>query len=464
MVTRNSATTQNLQEKFRGEKTSSESKITILKGKKFEGVVLFFSFDIVGSTVFKTQKTDDWINSFQDAFSHLNSQVITNVGGAVIWRILGDEIIYVLSLKNKEMLEEAIEGVNLALVKVNRELHNSLLSFKAAAWIGNVSASEKAKYYNQSFEYHLDITHGRIIYEFIGNDIDIGFRIKQKTFSGQLFLSFELAYFLLQNGELSKKIILLGYEMLKGVWNGKSYPMIVYYDSDNGKEYIESLPYDILKTNTLIHDYYNNFRDFSTNRIKQIFDKIREEIGLNDKIKAISSTLTSTQGSLMDAMNNDYKLHMHIAVVCCDFETNEVLIARRAEERDKMPGKWEFGCAKAIKSGHLYDTVVQEYERDFKGLKMQLLGIDSRNDKCPRPYAIYEIPLNKDGNESDKGVIVYAKIINKPDTAANPEKHQEIRFLSKEELPAFLKENKNLVPDFEDTINHAFDLMEESQV
>lgn len=447
------------------ENTQNEEKIKKIE-PTFQGIILFFSYDFVNSTYYKTQNVAKWMDIFNDVFGDLNDRVMEAMPGAVIWRILGDEIIYVVNVNNEDTLCEYIRLIYKILFEENKWLDKKKieLSFKCAAWIGLVSNQDKSEFYNRTLQYDIDLAHGRSIFEFIGNDIDAGFRIKQKTFSGQLILSFELASLYIQKIQQNEQIIILGYSELKGIWNGRLYPIIIYYDKKYffQKNYMDTLPYDIVHANSLIAQYYAKIEKTYDSKIVQTqLEKITSDIGLKEKMDLLRKSLdTPPTGWLVDAMRNRHELYLHIAVVCCCFDEKRVLIAQRSSERDKLSGVWEFGCAKAVKSECINTTVIKDYEKDFPGIKMELIMNKKREKNYPKPYAIYEVPLREDSSQSDKGIIVYAKILNTSlDEIKKTAKHQQLKFITEDELDDFCSKTEYLVPDFKDTLQYAFNLI-----
>lgn len=69
--------------------------------------------------------------------------------------------------------------------------------------------------------------------DFLGSDIDLGFRISKFSHQNVLTLDAKLTYLLLHHKETIKKEIedclkIVDYQMLKGVWRNHKYPIIWY--------------------------------------------------------------------------------------------------------------------------------------------------------------------------------------------------------------------------------------------
>ena len=56
-------------------------------------VELFFSFDIVNSTAYKTLNFTGWSQVIIALFSEIQKRVVKKMPSAEMWRILGDEVI-----------------------------------------------------------------------------------------------------------------------------------------------------------------------------------------------------------------------------------------------------------------------------------------------------------------------------------------------------------------------------------
>lgn len=453
-------------------------------------VVLFFSYDIVGSTKYKALHPGSWAGEIKKAFESIKRRVNSELSEAYIWRVLGDEIIFVMKVSGKQMKfsEQAILSDSVAVIyKILQEATDEIesgtkeLSLKAAAWIGIVSDEEHyetdtkipKKYKNLFYKYTVDETRNRKIFEFMGNDIDAGFRIKQFTYSRQLVLSFELAYLIkkfISHGECKNiELIHMGYKPLKGIWYDRPYPIIWYYDKSYKKvDFLQSLPYDAETDNSLIKDYGLKHSCRYNFKKKELFEKIANDLGLCDKLMIIKQTLKNVEKSIEinDWLYNEDELHLHLAAVCCDFKNKRVFIAKRSTARGKYSACWEFGCAKANKSQGYIECIKKEYEDDF-GLKIKIMVSSDRGEQCPTPYALYEINENSEEFQSDKGIIVYAKIMNDNiDEFANKKdykKHECSLLLTEEAARKFLSENEESVPDFKDTIMHAFAIMKKDE-
>lgn len=65
-------------------------------------VEMFFSFDIVNSTAYKTLNFTGWSQVIIVLFSKIQQSVAKKMPSAEMWRILGDEVIFIVPIREKE--------------------------------------------------------------------------------------------------------------------------------------------------------------------------------------------------------------------------------------------------------------------------------------------------------------------------------------------------------------------------
>lgn len=461
------------------------------------GVTLFFSFDIVNSTDYKQKDALLWPKRINGILEFIEKNVNVLLPGSAIWRILGDEIIFIIPVQNLEVLYGMILAIRKILVQTIDEIHSwdsyRILSLKAVAWIAfitdnvdeddsnNVNTvaqqSGESKWYNYSLIYHIDSIHGRYISEFIGNDIDCGFRLRDYSVKGMLFVSFELAFLINQeilkssnsnnSGEENQNVCLkiLGFKKLKGIWNNRPYPIIWCSSAKNNKGLLSDITYDLFESNRLISEFKSNlngngiYPSYYFTDINIALEKVCADMGLNDKIEFLIKQMNTKELQIAsDLLRDDDLLQFHLVAVCCDVDQEKVLVIKRSSSRSILPGYWEFGCAKVQKDKTIEESIKEKYEKDFLNLTFNIQKSKTRIDS-PVPYALFEIPNSSGAKEykSDKGVIIMAKVDNANGVSLNNARHSEIRWIGKEDVDKFCQEESRfLVSDFKDTINAAF--------
>lgn len=457
------------------------------------GVTLFFSFDIVNSTDYKQKDALLWPKRINGILEFIEKNVNVLLPGSAIWRILGDEIIFIIPVQNLGVLYGMILAIRKILVQTIDEIHSwdsyRILSLKAVAWIAFITdnvnmvaqQSGESKWYNYSLIYHIDSIHGRYISEFIGNDIDCGFRLRDYSVKGMLFVSFELAFLINKeilkssnsnnSGEENQNVCLqiLGFKKLKGIWNNRPYPIIWCSSAKNNEGLLSDITYDLFESNRFISEFKSNlngngiypscyFKD-----INKALEKISADMGLDDKIEFLIKQMNTEELQIAsDWLRDDDLLQFHLVAVCCDVEQEKVLVIKRSSTRFILPGYWEFGCAKVQKDKTIEESIQEKYAKDFLNLKFHIQKSKTRIDS-PVPYALFEIPNSCGTKEykSDKGVIIMAKVDNAKGISLNNAKHSKIRWIGKEDVDKFCQEESRfLVSDFEDTIKATFKFIE----
>lgn len=449
-----------------------------------DDVLLFFSFDIVNSSVYKTINYYGWSIVIGNILTKIRKNVSSKIKNAEVWRVFGDEIIFIVEVCDRDSIYEYIEAIYDILTYYCDEIDRGTLfeeideldgiatqlvklqdviSLQASSWIAvvtdreNIKKQSHSKYVENVFEIY-ETNPDNKFYEFMGIDIDTGFRLSKETRARRLIVSFELAYLLMEHKEYKGKLNIVTYRVLKGVWNNTAYPIIWYYDSTKnaGNKNItfeESMPFDAVDQDKIYAEYFEEnkkYAEYMYTDVKKALEKICDDRKLTNKIKTIETLLMNTSRNRRFIKNT--KLELHCAAVCFN-ENGELLIVQRCD-KDFLPGKWEFGCAKANYTVDLVEIIQNEYKQDF-GIEIKLMLDENRIDKQPVPLAVYTIKRNE---EIHKGIIFIADIIGGEVDLTESKKHEKYRFVKESEISDLEKENIEFVPDALDTMRKAFDL------
>lgn len=465
-------------------------------GKNEVTLNLFFSFDIVNSTKYKNL-TPRWPIILKELLEKIKVSVEkSKLKCTSLWRIIGDEIVFVqeiYKIKDLSVFIEEIFNITQKIVESLREgyffddleVHiipkdeinmlkfNTLLSIKSTAWLAAINDEMGNPYDSIILDYS---NGGRIIRDYIGKDIDAGFRLKNYTQDRRLIISFEIAY-LLSKIEESSRLNIIDFVNLKGVWNDSLYPIIWYHKTNKNNEennisFRKSFRYDEVITNHIKKNGFYKENIFKYKLLKDIFDindlceileKILVDRNLEKKIDYFKYLLDK------ENINNGYKnpkivypeaLILHCAVVCCDINDGEIkiLIAKRNNNHVTNKGKWEFGCAKATSTTRLIDTVEKYYYNKFN-VKIKVILDEERKDKQPIPIATYEIIKNSSSGKSiEKGIIFVGKVIKNfnEDERITDSSHDIIRWITEKDINNDEYKKENTVPDFQDTLKKVF--------
>lgn len=497
MVTKNVFISPDSLESFKGVPNEEENEKQP-KQSEVQNLVLFFSFDISNSARYKEMNPTYWPIVITQLFKRIQDKVEAKFGSASeLWRILGDEIVFVKKILNLEDLWESVKKIWQIETKIVNELKdgsffkvlkdpnmekimhlNNIISLKSAAWVALVSDQTNENEYtsypfgNIEISFNSKNANYRIL-EFLGNDVDAGFRLSKAVISGNLVISFELASLLFEyikimsqkNKKEMLKIIqpmhIITYREFKGIWDNNLYPVIWYYNG-SASELKEEFHYDEYAKNDLIREYIENqkflaegqeVRGLSAKMYEineKFFAKIKEDRNLNEKLSKMKEILE--KNSSMDKVLNHTMLELHCAVICYRKIKNEVevFIAKRSETRPYNPNKWEFGCAKAVTDMKLKERIEKEYKNDF-GLEIELEYDQNREGKQPVPLAVFELPKD---NLYHQGLILIAKVKKETPLKFDKKKFSECIWIKKSDIEKYSKEPS--VDDFKNSLEKAF--------
>lgn len=469
-------------------------------------VVLFFSFDVVNSSSYKTINYYGWALALNDLFKTLREDVRNKISGSEMWRVLGDEAIFILKIKDEEELRTAVDNIYKILTHTIKDLKQgryfekigskkevslmklqNILSLQAAAWIATVTNIGDIDN-NYPLEDDIDnifekykSQEGYEIFEFLGNDIDTGFRISKQTCDGRLVVSFELAYLISQEKESSSYLHIITYKKLKGVWKEKLYPIIWYHNPkrlqeiyDNEISLEASFSFDACDDYELIKEYYDNRNPQKETRIirdlkmytdiNYALNKILNDRNLKDKISKLKTVLQNTHDTTK-YISTEW-LQLHCVAVCYSLDKNiKILVAKRAENRKRFPGQWEFGCAKATLDKTISQKIKEEYKQDFQIDISPVLDV-TRTIQEPLPIAIYQVESTDSltgKTNKHKGIITLAKITGHFDITEfkKTAKHEELKWITEEDLEKLGEKFSEHVPDFEQTLKSSFKKIKE---
>ena len=355
-------------------------------------VEVFFSFDIVNSTAYKTLNFTGWSQVIFTLFSKVQQLVAKKIPSAEMWRILGDEVIFIVPIKEKNdifvYVNSIFEILNIMVLQLKKgtffdeieicDLDLSLMkmqniiSMKAAAWVAIIGENlKKLEQYDNLIE-RFKLQEGYGVFEFLGNDIDTGFRIKANTQDRRLVISYELAYILSRNTDYLRNIHILTYKRLKGVWQNRLYPIIWYYDDKyfDGISFENSFYYDEGEDSELVKLYFKNrinpmLEQEMYDDVDYALKKILKDQQLEDKFDKIDKIIKESQEDFKHLLDPKFLLRLHCVAVCYDKSNKKILIMKRADNRDKFPSCWEFGCAKGRLETSLVEQIENEYRNDF---------------------------------------------------------------------------------------------------
>lgn len=410
---------------------------SILNTDDYSGVYVLGSIDIVKSTYLKSVN-NNWINLINSFYDDVLKEV--KKFGFKFWKYIGDEVLFYKRIDKNNFREmgDWSKQIFESMIKIKEKIYNKypgvrmFLSLKGTLWISNVSSltgnllkdfdelPQKKLERHKNFVITKIYSGGRTI-DFLGPDIDLGFRISKESMKNQLLVSAEFVYLqhlIGKKNNLHETVSSLElYKIfenknLKGIWHERKYPLMMYRPnwSDDIFDYDE-----VSKTlgDFNIKTLCKIFKDIS--RDKDI-EKFYEEILKSNPIKKTSSiTLESP-------------VDIHLASIIFD-EKDKVLLFRRGVNKSSA-GKYDFGCLNLKQNMTIGKDITNYYNKINSSIELLK---DEKTDKLI-PVAIYEYGKNENiingmiftGRISDSDIIL--------PNGYEDYKFVEIKDLTKEEL------------------------------
>ncbi|MCO4770803.1 MAG: hypothetical protein KDA24_12295 [Deltaproteobacteria bacterium] len=209
-------------------------------------VVMLMSVDISGSTAFKTTVVDDqgspkWIDAFAAFFAelplHLMGQVAahsahrSDVPDFSVWKVMGDEILFIAKPRDIDEARLFVAALRQATLDFDRSLAERWpLHVRSAAWGAAIGSRNRA----------IEIPEmpgqrdGSPYLDYLGPDIDIGFRLSGHARAGELIIAPLLAESLCARPNPEIELHAVGAESLKGVAQGRPVPLILATKASEG--------------------------------------------------------------------------------------------------------------------------------------------------------------------------------------------------------------------------------------
>jgi hypothetical protein len=203
-------------------------------------IAMFMSCDIVGSTAFKAQSQEggdvsDWLEAFETLFRELPLIFIgelamaffaeDHVPEAGVWKVMGDEVIFLATPATARDAQLIAMAFHRCVVDYDRRLAGRWpLRIRGCCWAAEIGQRNRQIEIPEMFGGH----NGRPYLDFLGPDIDTGFRLSACCSSGEVIVSPNLAEALAtlpDQGAL--RFHRTGARALKGVCGGQPFPLVL---------------------------------------------------------------------------------------------------------------------------------------------------------------------------------------------------------------------------------------------
>ncbi len=358
---------------------------------KNDNMFIFLSFDICNSTEMK-----DYVKNWKEVIVEFYRTEF-EFKYMSLWKFVGDEIVFYIPYHGiydfVSLIQFAYRKIGTLQEALNKKIKTKsdpfTINIKGTMWIAYISETDIKKTVRmQDFD------------EFIGKQIDEGFRMSNFSSGGKLLLDPKIVFILLTlfcidaiespnnsysqfsnqflenvNKELResikknidintvrnmisdvvKNVYFVRYENLKGIWNYSPYPIYWYFESKDRLKYFESEPISLLSGQTNPVDTTQN--KFYSKDLLKVFQTVQTEKDILDIFRLISK---NKKFSTSFSRHGLAQLYYSIACI----KDNKVLIAQRSYERKHLRGVWEFGFQKHNDTG-IKENIAKFFKTEF---------------------------------------------------------------------------------------------------
>jgi class 3 adenylate cyclase len=209
--------------------------------------LIFLSADIVEATKFKDSvrgpdENPAWFDAFEAFFRELPLVFMGQVATAFaeveelpnikVWKVFGDEIIFRVQSRSADDALRLTEAFHHALVAYGARFHERWpLHFRGCIWA--------ARFPGRNIEFEIpEMAAGgeaadSAYTDYLGPDVDLGFRLAHHAERSQLIVSLNLAEALAAlPTHRGIRFLHAGQAVLKGVFHGRPYPLIMIAPTD----------------------------------------------------------------------------------------------------------------------------------------------------------------------------------------------------------------------------------------
>ena len=206
-------------------------------------VAIFMSVDLAGSTAFKAATQGDgggpaWLPAFEAFFREVPLIMMGQIARAfaledevpdcAVWKVIGDEIVFMARPRTPRETQLLVIAFYRMVINYDQKIFERWpLRIKGCCWAAQISGR------NREIEIPemLGTDKDGLYMDYLGPDVDTGFRVASCGGRGQVILSSNLVQLLagIEETEEIEEIELhySGSRVLKGVYSGRPYPLFL---------------------------------------------------------------------------------------------------------------------------------------------------------------------------------------------------------------------------------------------
>jgi hypothetical protein len=426
---------------------NSNPKRSTPKSEERQKVVLFVSFDLYNSAELKTQ-TKNW-KEIMDIFFENEFQNMT------LWKFNGDELLYKRETLSIPYICDIIREVHDHVLALHTKFKDQLslsIYVKATIWIALTNDEiDKKEIINN---YRLKVNG---IEDFIGKNIDEGFRLTKYSSSQKVAIDPKIIFMLAllcniykgkcidhllkeidsvlkkevieftqklkeaNDGTIKERletikgvldnVVKIGYVKFKGIWNNRMYPVFWYYREDRGYcvQYDEMFNDKLVKEisevkNRTINkdvcpeDVYKRIDEYLT-ELTRVFVQVGTINETYEIVKKLSFIIEPKLG------NEKLRAIYHYAIICVDKENERIMISKRGTGNKYPNGVWGFGSIDVQFIAETKDVLQKQYRNSY-GVEIDLC-YDEKMEYNPIVLGMYSV---NDGNNVHNWIFYCATI------------------------------------------------------
>lgn len=406
--------------------------------KPSTAVYVFFSFDLVNSTLYKTIRPADWPVVTTKFYDFVKDDIEKLIAGVNVWKHVGDELLLFKRIDTVEHLLGCVSQAHNVLIRVVEKVRETfehtrtILSVKGTVWCARVHMLEPhdlhvvqssnggeniRNYSNIAIEQPQ--SDGPAQVDFLGSEIDTGFRIAKYAAKRRLVVSAEMAYLTSKfEPDTASNIRVVAYEPLKGVWGNRRYPICWYEPSWDASDL--RFEYDERFDNPIVRSIVDGNPLETVSQISRVFQDLARDSTLRELEESIAYKSPDAAASSSSIVRSSVRASagsVH-CVALCFRDDGRILVAKRPDEKRRFKGHWELGCGQLAPFETFAMCLKRAYLRDF--------GVTLAVPDEPIPIGSYVID-----DASDKrmvpGIVFLAEV---PEAdAVKSLKHSDVRWI-----------------------------------
>ena len=431
--------------------------VTDLIVSQEENLFIFLSIDICNSTLMK-KEMQKWFEA---------TKMLYNVRFEPMhfWKYNGDEVLYAEPFSNLNTLLDIITQAYSHITSLQNTISKMMSSsgagnmfkLKGSLWLARTAKADSESTQNV-------FVNSPRVDEFLGVNIDEGFRLSKKVSGSKLVLDPKIVLllhlaldintnnkerkFVLEGDEffefcrkikinqkekmedILKCISFVNYTNLKGIWQNRGYPLFWYYEEDSDFDYDEKVDDNFVSPEKISSPEW-------LSKLETIYEKTEEKTEFLNILKIIAG------GNPNNIYTSDSFSRLYYSIACVNPQSQNVFVAQRSLNRRHLKNVWEFGMFK-----HSSLSIVESLEKRYKdefGIEIKIIT-DEENERNLVPLHFCTVYRNGQAHNSilcmatiktTENMQSDEEILDTIKAAASPDRYKDFRFVNCNDVENF---------------------------